>query len=60
MKFLLKCSKQRYKILLAGLSIAQFFADVALYALAANQSSQYHLEASFKAADGFKMIIDKR
>jgi hypothetical protein len=60
MKFLFKSSKRKQKILLAGLALAQTFADVALYSLASDLPTTYHMEASFDTTKGFKVVVDKR
>jgi hypothetical protein len=60
MKFLIEGSKRKRKILLAGLLLAQSFADIALYALPDGPPAKYHLEASFDASKGLKVVFDKR
>lgn len=59
MKFLFEGSKRKRKILLAGLLLAQTFADTALYLLALDPPAKYHIEASFSKDIGFKMVFDK-
>jgi hypothetical protein len=60
MKFLIEGSKRKRRFLLAGLLLLQTGADVALFIVSSDPPAKYHIEASFKKADGFKVVFDKR
>jgi hypothetical protein len=60
MKFPFKGNKLSRKILLAGLLLAQSFADIVLLKLSLDPPAKYHVEASVNAAKEFKVVFDKR